>query len=118
MATYLVKCFDGLRKAVIASDLDDAATKIVTYVNRFYQTKNRWPTQREWTKDRSYRGLDIEKRNRALALLFDQRLVVRIRLQEGKGVSNIFVIPEGEWVGYADSHDKKYAKAEFYGSKD
>lgn len=115
MANYLVKCFDALRKAVVANELTDSADKIVAYVRRFYNEKRRWPNQREWSKDRSY-GDDINQRGRALDALFSERLLVRVRLQEGKGVSNVFVIPEGEWAGYADSHDKKYNKAEFYGS--
>ena len=38
---------------------------------------------------------------------------MRLTGRTGTGGQTLLV-PEGEWIGYADSHEKKYAYADFY----
>lgn len=114
-STYLMACFRKLRSSVIATDMDDAAARIHAFVRFFYKKKGVWPTQRQWSKDRSYSDFDAATRQRSLDSLFGEFRLVRVKLTGRTGTGGqTLLIPEGEWVGYADSHDKKYAYTDFY----
>lgn len=114
-STYLMACFRKLRSSVIATDMDDAASRIHAFVRNFYKKKGIWPTQRQWSKDRSYSDFDAVTRQRALDSLFGEYRLVRVRLTGRTGTGGqTLLVPEGEWIGYADSHEKKYAYADFY----
>lgn len=113
-SSYLMGCFQKLRGAVIANEFDECAERIMQYVKRYYDKHGEWPGQKKWVKDRSYGDYTSTARQRALDILFNERRLVRIQLTTGKGVEQAFVIPDGEWAGYADKHEKRYVREEFY----
>ena len=113
-SSYLMECFFSLRQSVIATQSDDAAGRILNFVQRYYDKHHVWPTSTHWQADRSYSDFDSDTRQRALDTLFNEGRLVRLRLQNGKGVQKAMVIPTGEWVAYADSHDKKYKLEDVY----
>lgn len=112
---YLMNCFSRLRGAVIANENDECAQRIFEYVKRYYDKHGTWPGQYQWSKDRSYSAYTSEVRNKALDSLFHEGRVIRVKLTNGKAVEKAMLIPSGSWAGYAESHDKKYVKTEFYG---
>jgi len=113
-SSYLMDCFFSLRQSVIATQSDDAASRIMNFVQRFFDNHKVWPTSTQWQKDRSYSDFDSDTRQRALDTLFNEGRLVRLKLQNGKGIQKALVIPLGQWVAYADSHEKKYKLEDVY----
>jgi hypothetical protein len=111
---YLLDCFQGLHQSVIASEIDDGAKRIESYVSKFYDRKGRWPTKREWTKDRSYNDYKAEDRARSMKILLEERRVVEVVLTDGAKRERVLMVPTGSWAGFEDSHEKKFVKDEFY----
>lgn len=116
---YLMKCFEHLRAAVVATEQDDAAAHIETYIKRYYLNhKGRWPMMSQWAGDRSYKSYDSETRLRALDVLFRENRAARIKLRAENGREQIILmVPKDDWASYANSHDKKYNVEDFYKDK-
>ncbi len=117
-SSYLMACFGQLRTAVIATETDEAAERIHRFVKNFHDRHGLWPETHQWSRDRSYRDFDSTTKLRALDNMAQEGRLVRIRLQRGKAVKKVFVIPEGKWSGFVASDDKLYKYDEFYGIKE
>jgi hypothetical protein len=111
---YLVHCFSQLRSAVISTENDECAERIVEFAHRVFGATGRWPDTNRWHRDRSYKDFDGSARTKALESLVNEGRLCRIRLIHGTRKFKVFLVPEGTWAGFADADGKMYKYEDLY----
>jgi hypothetical protein len=119
VSSYLIPCAASMVEYVKPekSEKNIIGEQIVEWVGEYFDRKGEWPEERFIKANRWWRAADSETRNRALDLAFKEGSLVTVILLEGpwgSGQRSVAVIPDGDFIVFADSHNKKYKFKDFY----
>ncbi len=115
VSSYVIPCYQYFITAAKASDVTDLRSQILDWVKEEYARTNVWPARQVLSKTRFFRDARGDTGQAALEGLFYDRLLVSIKLTlKLNGQSDILIIPDGAWSGYAACNGRVMKKEEVY----
>jgi len=119
VSSYLIPCAASMVEYVKPekSEKNIIVEQIVEWVGEYFDRKGEWPEARFIRATKWWRAADAEIRERSLDLAIKGSNIVVVSLLEGPwgtGQRTVAVIPEGDFIVFADSHNKKYKFHDFY----
>lgn len=120
-ASYIIPCAASMVKlSKPVNEKNVLGDQIVEWLGSKFDKDGVWPEGRTLRAHRTWKDSDAEIRTRTLDLLFKNQEVVQVTLIEGPwgtGERSILVRPEGDFIVFADAHNKKFKYADFYDNR-
>ena len=110
---YIAPCFEQLRAAVMANELDDAMDGFLRNIQSHFNNHGEWPNGREFVKLATYAKVSGATRAKAMKQLFEEKRLVIIKTPKTRGMC--YVIPEGDFAHLLDKHEKPVSHEVVYG---
>lgn len=122
VSSYLIPCAGQMIELAKpeTSEKNLLGARIIDYVENHYDKHGQWPEARQLRGHRMWRDADAEIRKRALDLLYYSQELVQVALIEGPwgtGERTFLVRPEGDFIVFADAHNKRFKYADFYDNR-